>query len=102
MATSGDPPGEETQGAGILLGLFIVWQIVFLMAHNLLAILEDTREVWPGWAVRGVEALAPGFTKGQGHLADGSARVKDVTRRWAQVTGQAQNWSLFAPAIASE
>jgi hypothetical protein len=67
----------------VLLGLFICWQILFLIANN------ATRFLVSAMASRGdvpQAVIAP------------VAAVKDVTEGWVQLTGQRQEWSLFAPS----
>lgn len=64
------------------LGLFVVVQLIYLAAANSLAILQSH----------------------QPDLAEsGPARaVGAVTQRWSDLTGQEQNWSLFAPIVGRD
>jgi hypothetical protein len=66
----------------ILLGLFIVWQLVFLTAGNTTRYLP---RVLPASAVPGALSALLSF---------GGA----VIEGWTQLTGQRQEWGLFAPS----
>jgi hypothetical protein len=66
------------QLAGVGLGLFVLWQIVFLTVANALRLAADARP----------------------HLTTIPwAAVGRIGQRWAEVTGQPQQWSLFAPDV---
>ena len=39
----------------------------------------------------------PDWPKGEGHFHDATEVVHNLTRRYAELTGQIQNWPLFAP-----
>jgi hypothetical protein len=82
-----------------MLGLFIVWQIIFLCAANVLEAARETRGSLPGFAARAAETVAPGWTAGEGPASEAVDTAAGVTRRWAQLTGQPQDWSLFAPDV---
>src|SRR5205823_14063410 len=49
-----------------------------------------------------VDALFPGFPNGTGHAHDATAVVSGLTDRWAQLTGQPQDWALFAPNVGNQ
>ncbi len=101
--------------ARVLLGLFVLWQMIFLPAFNLLdgaevarrELQEQRRQDGRGWRlVRGVPGLVPlvdeWLTKGanygdKGKLGNLIDRPRRVVRWWAQATGQEQGWKLFAP-----
>jgi hypothetical protein len=80
--------------------LFIVWQLFFLVASNFLGMLRKVREHLKDQAL--VEALVPGWTRGQGHFYDGVEVLAGLAERWAQLTCQTQNWSLFAPELGTD
>src|SRR5262249_23255029 len=102
-------------GARVLLGLFILWQIIFLPAFNLLDgaeaarrdLQEQRRQDGRWWRlVRGIPGLEPlvdeWLTRGgnygdKGKLGNLIERPRRVVRWWAQATGQEQGWNLFAP-----
>jgi hypothetical protein len=101
--------------ARVLLGLFVLWQIVFLPAYNVLektnAIRKDLAEqrcqdgTW--WKVitrvRGLEPLVEEWlNKGANHDDKGTIgnllrKPQRVVTWWAETTGQEQGWGLFAP-----
>lgn len=85
-----------------LLGLFIVGQLIFLCASNILVILEESKEHLPEPWKAPVERLAPGFTKQEGHLWELTQTLSRSTKIWDHATGQAQQWSLFAPGVSSD
>jgi hypothetical protein len=82
----------------VVLGLFVVWQLVFLIAANLVKLLDHFKEGLQKEPL--TETLAPGWSKGEGHIHDAEEVLTGLTRRWSQLTGQPQNWSLFAPNVA--
>jgi hypothetical protein len=90
------PPGPTN--SQVLLGLFIVWQLFFLVASNFIKLADSARDDLKDNAV--VDAVAPGWTEKKGHVHDAEEVVSGVTTRWAQLTGQPQNWSLFSPRVA--
>jgi hypothetical protein len=63
--------------APVLLGAFVVWQLVFLLAANAIRFVR----------FQSAEGPAPPVLAGAGAAADG----------WAALTGQHQAWNLFAP-----
>jgi len=85
--------------ARILLGLFICWQLFFLLSFNLLSLLQRVREFWQDKPP--AEAIAPEWLHEKGRVANAERAVIGVTTRWAEVSGQPQNWSLFAPNVTS-
>src|SRR5437870_5053711 len=90
-----EPPRPST--AQVLLGLFIAGQLFFLFAANLLTLLDAARPRLKDRRL--VEALVPGWTRREGHAHDAAQVVTGLTSRWAQLTGQPQDWSLFAPNV---
>ena len=82
-----------------LLGAFVVVQIVFLFAANLLPLLPhgrpDTGEVMD-------DITLPGRTFESAWLQGGLDFAGTATRRYGEATGQMQGWSLFAPLVASQ
>lgn len=92
------PPRMPTN-AQVLLGLFIVWQLLFLGAANGAKLLDQFRSDLKGDPC--VEAVALGWTAKKGHVYDAEEVITGLTARWAQLTGQPQNWGLFSPNVAS-
>jgi hypothetical protein len=98
-----DPP----RTGPIVLGLFILGQIFFLVASNLLGFLanvrDDAKDSPPAEAVaQAVETVAPGWMQEAGHLHDAQRIITSVLKPWAQITGQPQSWSLFAPDVSRD
>jgi hypothetical protein len=80
--------------AQIALGLFIVWQLVFLAGSNLLAF-------FPHGAVAEGELsdsrFGPESDKSSGLAQEVVDCAGEVADRWGFLTGQVQAWWLFAP-----
>src|SRR5262245_25331388 len=83
--------------AQVALGLFIVGQLAFLGAFNLLSFLDSARPKLKDRRL--VETLVPGWTDQHGHAHDAVQVVTGLANRWEQLTGQPQDWSLFAPNV---
>jgi hypothetical protein len=91
-------PPRRPSIAQVLLGLFVVWQLLFLFAANLVAFvphgepeegeLSDTRVI-----------PAP---KNAGPVQESINLVGAITHDWEQLTGQVQVWSLFAPEVPDQ
>jgi len=79
----------------VFLGLFIVWQLFFLLTTNFVPYFEEFRKRWKDSQV--LDEIAPGWTEGKRHLADACKLTNELDDRWADLTGQGQGWSLFAP-----
>lgn len=93
-----DRPSEQTASRGSLwLGLFVVWQIWFLVSMNLLTFVEEAPDV----AAPVVEEVAPGWSKRQGHGYVFLQAISRTNAIYADFTGQEQAWSLFAPGIGA-
>jgi hypothetical protein len=88
--------------ARVALGLFILWQLWFLLTANFVGLAQDTRDSLQAPAAEVVEELAPGWTSNEGAAHKAAAALTAVTERWAQLTGQWQGWSLFAPDLGDE
>jgi hypothetical protein len=86
--------------ARISLGLFILWQVVFLWASFFVKVEESLREQAASqWSF--MSERFPGVLKGEDGFHQGMNYVqKHGLRRYAQATAQHQSWSLFAPSVA--
>src|SRR5947208_2745710 len=85
-----------------LLGLFVVGHIVFLFLSNTIGWMQDVRD---DMSAPGKEVLkkATGDWSGkEGHLWEATNTTHNITRRFAEATGQFQTWCLFAPSIGRE
>ncbi len=89
------PPLFRAAAQG-LLGLFVLGQAVFLLAANTGALLSLSPEA--------AGRLAPFLQKPMedlraGPLGEAVGSANAVTQCWADLTGQPQEWSLFAPDV---
>jgi hypothetical protein len=82
-----------------LLGVFIIWQLFFLITSNLLGLLRKFRESWTDQPI--VQSIVPDLSKEKGSVADFEQGLAKLTARWSELTGQPQTWSLFAPNVTS-
>lgn len=83
--------------AGVPLTLFIVWQVGFLFSANLLKMLDDARPSLRDDTV--AERIAPEWIRGEGERYSNFKALERVPKRWGELTGQPQHWSLFAPEV---
>lgn len=81
----------------VLLGLFILAQIVFMLSYNLLGLANDLKAEVGQDIKPVVQRLAPGWLEEKSHLGQWIDTVQQGNKAWAQTTGQLQSWSLFAP-----
>ncbi len=100
--------------ARLLLGLFVLWQFLFLPVYNLLDMesilrrdLRDARQregrVWNVIAGSGAEAALVEWLdtdqdqEDRGAIGNALKRPHAVVEWWARRTGQEQGWGLFSP-----
>jgi hypothetical protein len=98
----GDTPvPPAARGPRLLLGIFIVWQIIFLCALNGVEMLSGLRDELPTDkdVPEVLDRAVPGWAKKKGHVHDLSEMLNSVADHWANLTGQTQSWSLFAPNV---
>ena len=86
----------------VLLGIFVIWQLVFLITSNLIGFLQDNRTRMLPEVRQSVEVMAPGWAEKQGVAWEVTETIASLDTEWSQLTGQDQKWALFAPAIARE
>lgn len=84
---------------GYLLGGFVVVQLVYLIAANLLPLLPQ--QVATKGEVTDDFTFA-GRTFKSDYLQTSLETASAVTRQYGEATGQMQNWALFAPGIARQ
>jgi hypothetical protein len=89
-------------GRSVVLGLFILWQLLFLLGYNLLDLARETRTKLPERLEEAVEAAAPGWTRKEGPAHETVEKVMTILKHYEQATGQPQRWSLFAPDVAED
>jgi hypothetical protein len=85
--------------AQILLGVFVVWQLLFMVGSNLLAFFPH------GAAEEGELSDSRCGASGSGDGVPGQLAIEitaAVTDRWAHLTGQIQAWWLFAPSFPEQ
>jgi hypothetical protein len=80
----------------VILGLFISWQLFFLLAANYLAFLPHGH---PEEGELSDSRSAPDETGGTGTIQKAINLAAAVTDAWAHLTGQTQAWWLFAPDV---
>ena len=84
---------------GLLLGGFVVVQLVYLIAANLLPLFPQhvakTGELTDDFTFAG-------RTFRSEYLQTSLETASAVTRKYGEATGQMQNWALFAPGIARQ
>jgi hypothetical protein len=92
------PPTRAADGAPttgqVALGLFIVWQVFFLLAANLMPMLHLERYEPP--AEPGIAPLDAQHTSIRAHVHDAAHDLEKLLWRWQHLTGQAQGWALFS------
>jgi hypothetical protein len=76
------------------LGLFVLWQVIFLIGLNLCQVGRHYIEYVPGMAET-FPSLASPDTAARQRLAT----FEQVATRWLELTGQVQSWELFAPNV---
>ncbi len=92
-------PASSPSGKQILLGIFILWQMAFLVICNVVGALRQTNDELPPEFGPAVETIAPGWPEGEGHVWEMQERIGDISDFYRQLTGQPQNWGLFAPNV---
>jgi hypothetical protein len=85
-----------------LLGCFVVLQIVFLAVSNGIGWLQDVREDMNPAVKDAVKKVAADWPNKEGPLWEATHTAHNLSRRYAEATGQFQTWCLFAPSIGRE
>jgi len=67
--------------ARILLGLFICWQLFFLVSSNLFSLLPRVRDSWQDKPK--AEAIAPEWLHEKGRVADAEGALTRLNTHWA-------------------
>lgn len=82
----------------VLLGLFIIWQLFFMGAANILGFFPH------GEAEEGElsDSRVPPSPEGGGPIQSTIDFVGGLTGRWTKLTGQVQAWWLFAPEVPQQ
>jgi hypothetical protein len=95
--------------ASLGLGLFVLWQLLFLLGANFAEVAEHYQEHYqerakrtnhrPAWVP---ESLAPRFDQwldGRGRFHKAVKKTDKIASRWGEFLCQQQRWSLFAPGV---
>lgn len=97
MSDAPAPPSLPRRALAAAVGLFAAWQLVYLPAANLIDFVPrrlgpPLEPVTDNYQKRGQFTTVEPLQR----AADGAGRVLDA---WAEVSGQEQGWSLFAPGL---
>jgi hypothetical protein len=84
----------------VLLGLFILFQLGFLIVSNFLGLINSIPSEIADKPKQLLNRVAPGFASKSGHGWEWSEQAQTNLGHWAQLTGQDQAWSLFAPGVS--
>jgi hypothetical protein len=76
------------------LGLFVLWQFVFLLGLNLCQVGHHYVD-----NVTGVGEAFPSLAAEDAAARQDPAKFEQITTRWTELTGQEQSWELFAPDV---
>ncbi len=83
----------------VVLGLFIVWQIFFLVMANSVEFLQDIHSRVTKKPCVILDRLTPGWRTKRGHFWQTQQSLLAVKDFWGQLTGQEQTWQVFAPEV---
>ncbi len=102
------PAPGRPKTAQVFLGIFILWQIVFLFVSNFVNLGDDLRkeDEYRKKLPRDMEGVIkrtfPDWFDKKGYFHDFCAVLFGLTKRWEAFSGQPQGWSLFAPGITRQ
>jgi hypothetical protein len=99
VAMNTPSPARRPTVAQVLLGLFVVWQLIFLGASNLLAFFPHAE---PAEGELSDARNAPLPANDSGPWQSAIDLGLEATSRWAGYTGQIQAWWLFAPEFPNQ
>ena len=102
MENSGDSAVANMTQRSVLLGLFVVVQLMFLIVQNAFTMLQEARLAACLRKFVIVQQIAPDWPDRKGHLWDFMEGSTTLTNRWSQATLQLQTWSLFAPNVGKD
>jgi hypothetical protein len=92
------PPASPRQ---VALGMLILFQLVFLIVANIAGYIRYVpwNDELKDKPKKLVNRLVPKFADEEGHFWSWTDRIEAAPRRWMQLTGQDQDWSLFSPSV---
>lgn len=95
--------GAMQRLGGVLLGVFIVWQLIYLSAAGAIETLEVVSERLPEETATEIKRVVSESRHGRPATAvPGLGSLIYVVDKWGQVTEQPQRWCLFAPDVAKQ
>lgn len=100
MTSEAEPP-VHTSPRQALLGLFILFQLGFLIISNLLPAVRSIPERIPAKQQNLAKHLVPGLADRSSHMGKWASHIEDPVDYWGQLIGQEQAWKLFAPGIGT-
>jgi hypothetical protein len=99
------PPQRGPTTPQYILGLFVLWQLFFLVASNFIGMVQSVQKhtsyIPKDWKKK-IDRHASWFFNENSHFNDALKAVDGITDRWAYLTCQPQGWSLFAPNVGRE
>src|SRR5262249_40885335 len=81
--------------ARAVLGAFVIWQFAFVVGLNFCEVTRHYVATYP----EKVGEVFPSLLDAESPDSRRLAKLEQVCTRWAEFTGQLQNWSLFAPDV---
>jgi hypothetical protein len=83
----------------VLLGIFVVGQLAFLFVGNLLGFVKWVPTDISTESQQRINQVLPQFGDQKGHGWEWTDEIETNLRRYVQLTGQDQDWALFAPTV---
>jgi hypothetical protein len=93
------PAVERPSPRQVALGLFVLGQLGFLVLSNGLGFYQEPQPHLPSEVAPAVDRVLPGYGNKSGQAWTLPDELATLMRRWSQLTGQDQRWSLFAPGV---
>jgi len=88
--------------AGIGLGAFIIWQLIYLTLANALETAEVVMHRFPEYSKQYTAALDSSRSGADPTALGGASSLIFFVDKYGQVTEQPQRWSLFAPNVSDQ
>jgi hypothetical protein len=90
--------GQPYSPRQVLLGFFILFQLVFLLLSNLFGFIKQTPDASDPHK-KLINRVAPGLANQTRHGWNWSNEVSTIFDRYMELTGQHQGWQLFSPGV---
>lgn len=91
---------KPTSPRQAILGIFILVQMAFLFLANTLGFVQWFPTQDHEGSNKLINRVAPRFAEKQGHAWQWGDQLDTALRRYTELTGQDQAWSLFAPSVS--